>query len=76
MRHEGGFAKVPEQVSFEDMKTENIKKNSIGKKFETAKPLFPTNAHRQYHVVARDWLSNEIFRRVEPEGRTYAEYYR
>jgi hypothetical protein len=26
--------------------------------------------------MSRDWISNEIFRRIEPQGRTMAEYMR
>ena len=54
--------------------TENIKNNSIGKVIESAKPVYHTNGQRQYHAVTRDWLSNELFRRVEPQKRTYGEY--
>ena len=27
-----------------------------------------------YHAVTRDWIANEIFRRVEPQKRTMGEY--
>ena len=27
-----------------------------------------------YHSASRDWITNEIFRRIEPEGRTMGEY--
>ena len=46
--------------------TENIKNNSIGKVIESAKPIYHTNGERQYHACTRDWLVNEMFRRVEP----------
>ena len=35
-----------------------------------------SGAERQYHAVTRGLLINEIFRRVEPEGRTMSEYFR
>ena len=31
---------------------------------------------RVYHAFSRDWISNEIFRRVEPKGRTMVEFLR
>jgi len=31
---------------------------------------------RAYHAATKDWISNEIFRRVEPQGRTMAEFLR
>jgi hypothetical protein len=33
------------------------------------------DAKRSYHVYSRDWVTNEIFRRVEPKGRTMGEYF-
>ena len=29
---------------------------------------------REYHRLSRDWISNEIFRRIHPEGLTMGEY--
>ena len=29
-----------------------------------------------YHPITRDWISNEIFRRVEPKKRTMGQYLR
>ena len=29
---------------------------------------------RAYHATSRDWVTNEIFRRVEPKRRTMGEY--
>ena len=75
MRHEAGLAVIPEQAKVEDLQTENIKKNCVGKYYEGAKPIFAP-CKRQYHAFGRDWITNEIFRRVEPEGRTFGEYYR
>jgi len=31
---------------------------------------------RRYHPMSRDWIANEIFRRVEPNGRTMGEVLR
>jgi hypothetical protein len=67
------------------LKIENLKKNILGEIIETDTPCWlqdakikdPVNAsERQYHVLMRDWIINEIFRRVEPNGRTMGEYVR
>ena len=61
-------------MMIEDCLIQNIKNNSIGKVIESAKPVYVGNIKRQYHPVSRDWISNEVFRRVEPSGRTMGEY--
>jgi len=56
--------------------TENIKKNMVGKVIENETPRkMPHGATRSYHTFTKDWITNEIFRRVEPEGRTMGEYF-
>ena len=75
MRHDGGLAHFPRKLTADETQTENIKKNSIGSVAEAAKQIYVEGAHRQYHALTRDWLSGEIFRRVDPEGRTLGEYY-
>ena len=52
------------------MWTENILNNSIGKVIETDTSIYPPGYKRVYHPISRDWITNEIFRRVEPQGRT------
>ena len=36
----------------------------------------PYGAKRTYHANSKDWITNEIFRRVEPDGRTMGEYWK
>ena len=36
----------------------------------------PYGIKRSYHACSKDWITNEIFRRIEPQGRTMGEYYR
>ncbi len=36
----------------------------------------PGGAKRCYHAVTKDWITNEIFRRVEPKRRTMGQYFR
>jgi CubicO group peptidase (beta-lactamase class C family) len=75
-RHESGLAKLESQLSMEDILTVNIKKNSIGSVIEKSKAYIMPNSPRIYHGFSRDWITGEIFRRVEPEGRTMGEYMR
>ena len=58
------------------MWTENILKNSIGSVIETDTSIYPPGYVRMYHAITRDWITNEIFRRVEPQGRTMGQYIR
>ena len=51
----------------------NIKANSIGKIIENSTSFNYPGFKRRYHMMSRDWISNEIFRRVEPTGRTMGE---
>ena len=50
----------------------------MGELIENEKLWFPNDGKnlRCYHAVTRDLISNEIFRRVEPKGRTMGEYIR
>ena len=75
MRHDSGLAGLSEPIEFNWAWTENIKQNKIGALIEK-EPLhyLPHGIKRVYHSVTRDLLTNEIFRRVEPQGRTMGEY--
>ncbi len=77
LRHEAGLGQWIGKFKFEDLLTENIKKNAIGKVVEEESCHFPPekmNTKREYHGMSRGWILNEIFRRVEPSGRTIGEY--
>lgn len=76
MRHEAGMSKVKTSISSDDLKTENIKKNRAGKIIEEEEFHNPLGIKRLYHAETKDIISNEIFRRVEPEKRTMDEYLR
>ncbi len=79
LRHEAGLAKWKGKISREDTYTENIKKNAIGKVLEEEPLKFPDKKFgttREYHGMTRGYILNEIFRRVEPSGRTIGEYLR
>ncbi len=79
LRHEAGIAWLHQTLDEEDLLTANIKKNSIGKVIEEEPLVFPPkklDSIREYHGVTRGWILNEIFRRVEPQGRTIGEFLR
>ena len=75
LRHEAGLEKFCEQIPFEDTLTQAIKRNSIGKVIEKTKMYIRPETDRAYHTITKDWILNEIFRRVEPQGRTMGEYW-
>ena len=78
MRHEGGMAAFDTSLDAEDLLTPNIKENRVGKVIEGHALRFRKGdgGKREYHAITRGWIVNEIFRRVDPEGRTVGEYLR
>lgn len=74
MRHEAGLARFSKPIPLEWLTSENIKKNKVGEIIENETIEIPEGYTRVYHAVNRDWISNELFRRVEPQGRTFGEY--
>jgi len=86
MQHEAGLSSLSTSIDLDLATTESIKNNYLGKLieedtqfwFQQAKQDDPEGAadERSYHAFTRDILANEIFRRVEPSGRTMAEYLR
>lgn len=73
-------------LDFDWVKAENIRANKVGELLEKDTTVWfgeektkdPAGAgpERNYHALTRDLVSNEIFRRVEPQGRTMGEYMR
>jgi len=78
MRHEGGMAGFDTPIDPESLLTKNIKKNQIGSVIETHPVRFPKrdDTRREYHAITRGWIANEVFRRIDPAGRTIGEYLR
>lgn len=78
MRHEGGLAAFNTSLNPEDLLTENIKQNRIGQIIEGHALRYPKGEgrRREYHAVTRGWVANEVFRRVDPAGRTMGEFLR
>jgi CubicO group peptidase (beta-lactamase class C family) len=78
MRHEAGLAAFDMSIEPDDLLTDNIKQNKIGSLIEAHKQSYRAagGSTREYHAVTRGWIANELFRRVDPEGRTMGEFLR
>jgi CubicO group peptidase (beta-lactamase class C family) len=78
LRHEAGLVDFNHSFDPEHLLTENIKQNSVGSVIEELKANIPSDKQfrRNYHALTRGWLINELYRRVEPNGRTLGEYIR
>lgn len=78
MRHEAGLANFTVAIEPQDLQTDNIKQNKVGRIIEEQPLRYPGDGaqRREYHAVTRGWIVNEIFRRVDPLGRTIGEFLR
>ncbi len=78
MRHEAGLANFDTALDMEDLFTENIKQNAVGRVIEghALNYTLAGDGRREYHALTRGWIVNELFRRVDPARRTIGEYLR
>jgi CubicO group peptidase (beta-lactamase class C family) len=76
MRHEAGLANFDTPLDANDLFTENIKRNAVGQVIEQQGLSYRPEGKREYHAITRGWIVNELFRRVEPAGRTIGEFLR
>ena len=77
MRHEAGLAAFNTSIDPKDLLPENIKNNTIGSIIEGHRQNYPASGNkREYHAITRGWIVNEVFRRVDPAGRTIGEFLR
>lgn len=78
MRHEAGLAVFDTSLNPQDLLTNNIKMNKIGQVIEGQAQNYQNAgpSKREYHAMTRGWIVNEIFRRVDPAGRTIGEFLR
>ena len=76
LRHEAGMAAFTTSLDPEDLLTSHIKQNRIGRIIQDQPVRFRkgNRGRREYHAVTRGWILNEIFRRVDPRGRTIGEF--
>lgn len=76
MRHHSGVNKLDELLpEIEFSFTENIKKNVVGAMLERLAPHRVPGLTRIYQGWTKHWLLNEVFRRVEPQGRTMGLFF-
>lgn len=70
MRHEAGLMALPETLTLQSLQRDALKKNSVGKVIEDSPLRLPPNHSgkepREYHVLTRGWILNEIVRRADP----------
>ena len=78
MRHEAGLAAFDTTLPLTSLAAHAIKGNAIGAVIERQTQRFPAgqDTQREYHAMTRGFIANEIFRRIEPQGRTMGEYLR
>ena len=74
IRHDAGLWKFNQKIKPEQAYTENILKNEIGKIIEAETPVWPLGEQRTYHQFTKDLITNEVFRRVDPQGRTMTQF--
>ena len=74
MRHEAGLAGFNTSIEPTDLYRDKIKANKIGELIETHPQTYPAASRREYHAITRGWIINEVFRRIDPEGRTIGEF--
>ena len=77
LRHEGGMAAFRTSLDPGDLLPVSLKQNKVGAVIESHSLRFPTGdrGKREYHAITRGWILNEVFRRVDPAGRTIGEFY-
>ncbi len=77
LRHEGGMAAFRTSLDPDDLLPARLKQNKVGAVIESHSLRYPTGGggKREYHAITRGWILNEVFRRVDPAGRTIGEFY-
>ncbi len=76
MRHEAGLASFDTSLTTQSLLRQSIKENQTGEIIEQ-QPLNYGDyeaGSREYHAMTRGWIANELFRRIDPAGRTIGEY--
>ncbi len=78
MRHEAGMAVFDSSLQISDLYRDGIKQNAVGEIIQKQSPDADAEGkiERRYHAMTRGWIANELFRRVDPDGRTIGEYLR
>jgi len=78
MRHEAGLAAFDTTLEPDHLHPEQLRENAVGAVIERHEQKFRPGEdnQREYHAITRGWIANEVFRRVEPAGRTMGQFLR
>jgi len=76
MKHELGLPILTKTVQRDALVVKNIKNNSVGKLLEDETLVFKPGSKRDYHMMTRGLIANELVRRVDQQGRTIGEIMR
>ena len=78
MRHEAGLAAFDATLDPADLHPAKLKANVVGAVIERQTQKFRPGEgnQREYHAITRGWIAGELFRRVEPSGRTMGQFLR
>lgn len=78
MRHEAGLVAFDTTLEPENLHPEKLQANAVGSVIERQTQKYRPGAgnEREYHAITRGWIANEVFRRVEPSGRTMGQFLR
>merc|ERR1712179_119047 len=76
MKHELGLPILSKTVPRDAFIVKNIKNNSIGKILEEENLMFKPGSKRDYHMMTRGLIANELVRRSDTKGRTIGEIMR
>ena len=56
--------------------TATLRSNLRGAQVESESHAWPPGSRREYHVISRGLIANEVVRRVDPRGRTVGQILR
>jgi len=76
LRHEGGLPTIEAKLDIQDSFPENLKNNNVGQVLEKEKPHWPEDCKREYHAMTRGAVLQELFRRLDPKGRSIGKFLR
>merc|ERR550534_1710860 len=76
LRHEGGLSTIAAKLDVQDCFPENLRSNRVAQVLEKELPHWPGDCRREYHAITRGAVIQELFRRVDPKGRSIGQFLR
>eukprot|EP01125_Pyxidicula_operculata_P008033 TRINITY_DN2713_c0_g1_i2.p1 TRINITY_DN2713_c0_g1~~TRINITY_DN2713_c0_g1_i2.p1 ORF type:complete len:415 (-),score=74.65 TRINITY_DN2713_c0_g1_i2:194-1438(-) len=70
LRHEAGLDALDEGIPWRVYLDQDNPKDSLRKRIEVSKPVFPEGTKRAYHAITRGFILNEIVKSVDPQRRS------